>query len=90
MLILCRKKDQDIHIGDDVIVTVVRIDKGRVYIGIKAPKTVAVHRAEIFDIIQREKVADLGRCANSHCDEPAAAGGALCADCQHEADGITF
>lgn len=90
MLCLTRRKNEAIIIGDDITVTVVQIEPGRVRIGIEAPKDVPINRKEIWDIIQREKAESAGRCANSHCGEQATAGGTLCADCQHEADGITF
>lgn len=55
MLILSRKKDQAIDIGDDVSVVITEIRGDKVRLGIKAPKDVAVHRREVTLAIQRDK-----------------------------------
>jgi carbon storage regulator len=54
MLVLQRKKDQKIVIADGLItLTVTRIDRDKVAIGVDAPKDIAVHRHEIWQAIQR-------------------------------------
>jgi len=47
MLVLSRKLGEKIVIGNDVVVTLVKIDRNQVRIGIEAPKDVPVHREEI-------------------------------------------
>ena len=47
MLVLSRKKDEQIHIGEDVVLTIVDIRGDKVRIGVEAPKSVPVHRAEV-------------------------------------------
>ncbi|QDV45195.1 Carbon storage regulator [Stieleria neptunia] len=47
MLVLSRKVDQQIKIGDDVTVTVVRVEGNRVRIGISAPRDVRILRGEL-------------------------------------------
>ncbi len=42
-------------IGDDVEITIVDVRGDKVRLGITAPKSIPVHRREIFDAIQREK-----------------------------------
>ena len=42
-------------IGDDVEVTIVDIRGDKVRLGITAPKTISVHRREVYEAIQREK-----------------------------------
>jgi carbon storage regulator len=57
MLVLSRRKDETIMIGDDVEITVVDIRGDTVRLGIQAPKSVSVHRKEIYDAIQAENIA---------------------------------
>jgi len=47
MLVLTRKLNQAIVIGDDVRIVIVSIDRDQVRLGIEAPKSIPVHRAEI-------------------------------------------
>jgi cytosine deaminase len=54
MLVLARQRDETIMIGDDVQVTVVDIRGDKVRLGINAPRTVPVHRKEVYDEIRRE------------------------------------
>jgi carbon storage regulator len=62
MLVLTRKKDQSIVINDNIEITVLDIQGDQVRIGINAPKSVAVHRKEVFLEIQEEnkKAAQVG------------------------------
>lgn len=56
MLVLSRKVDESIMIGDNVQITVVEIRGDHVKIGIKAPRTITVHRKEVYEAIQRENI----------------------------------
>lgn len=51
MLILQRKLNEKIAIGDDIVIEVKAIRGGRVRLAITAPKTTSVHRMEIYDAI---------------------------------------
>lgn len=53
MLVLSRKLNQAIMIGDDVRIVVVSVDRDTVKLGIEAPRTIPVHRSEVYDEIQR-------------------------------------
>ncbi len=55
MLILTRKPKQSIRIGDEIIVTIVEVDRNNVRVGIEAPRSVAVHRSEVYDAIKGEE-----------------------------------
>lgn len=52
MLVLTRRTNESIMIGDDVVVTVLEIRGDQVRIGITAPREVQVHREEIFRAIE--------------------------------------
>jgi carbon storage regulator len=58
MLVLSRKKDEKIMIGDNITIMVVEIRGDKVRLGIEAPKEVTVHRQEVYDAIRRENAAD--------------------------------
>ena len=57
MLILTRKSGESLMIGDEVTVTVLGVKGNQVRVGINAPKSVAVHREEIYERIKREQSA---------------------------------
>jgi len=60
MLVLTRKSNQSIMIGDDVEVSVLSIMGEKVRIGIQAPRDVPVFRKEVYLEIQQEQVAAPG------------------------------
>lgn len=57
MLVLSRRREESIMIGDDIEVKVVGIRGGKVRLGIEAPRQVSVHRREIYDRISRNPQA---------------------------------
>ena len=59
MLILTRKTEQQIKIGEDITLTIIEVKGDQVKIGVEAPKTVKVYRKEVFDAIQDENKAAL-------------------------------
>jgi len=57
MLVITRKPEQSIVIGGEVEVVVLGISKDGVRLGIKAPRSVQVHRREVFEAIAAENKA---------------------------------
>jgi carbon storage regulator len=60
MLVLTRKSNQSIMIGDEIEVSVLAIMGEKVRIGIQAPRDIPVFRKEVYLEIQEEQVADKG------------------------------
>ena len=57
MLILSRKTNEKIMIGDEISISIIEIRGDQVRIGVDAPKTVKVFRQEVFDAIKAENKA---------------------------------
>jgi carbon storage regulator len=55
MLVLARKRDESIIIGDDIVIKIIDIREDTVRLGIEAPKEISVHREEVYEAIKREQ-----------------------------------
>lgn len=55
MLILTRRLNETVMIGEEITVTVLGVKGGQVRLGINAPKEVAVHREEVYERIKNEQ-----------------------------------
>ncbi len=55
MLILTRRLEETLCIGDDVRITVLGVKGNQVRLGVDAPDDTPVHREEVYDKIQKEK-----------------------------------
>jgi len=55
MLVLSRRKDESIIVGEDVEITIVDVRGNKVRLGITAPRSISVHRKELYEAIHREK-----------------------------------
>jgi len=54
MLVLSRKLNEIIRIGDNIEVTVIEIKGDKVRLGVQAPREISVHRNEVYNAIQSE------------------------------------
>lgn len=54
MLVLSRKKNESIVIGNDISIVVIELRGDKVRLGIEAPEHMPVHRQEVYDAIQRQ------------------------------------
>ena len=56
MLALSRKKGDSVIIGDNIEVVVLGVSGEQVKLGIIAPKSISVHRKEVYEQIQKENI----------------------------------
>lgn len=56
MLVLTRKSDEAIKLGDDITITVIEITGNQVRLGIEAPDSVRIYRKEIYEKIKSENI----------------------------------
>ena len=68
MLVLCRERGQTIMIGDEIEITIVGVNGGKVRLGITAPRRVAVYRKEVWEQIREQNRASGERVANGGGD----------------------
>ncbi|MBO4439999.1 MAG: carbon storage regulator CsrA [Spirochaetaceae bacterium] len=64
MLILTRKTNEKIRIGNDITITIIEVRGDQVKVGVEAPKDVKVFRQEVFNAIQNENRAAVVNTAN--------------------------
>jgi len=57
MLVLARKLDEAITIGDDIVVKVISVEKGIVKLGIDAPTSISIVRNELLDDVKDANIA---------------------------------
>ena len=57
MLILTRRVGESLMIGDQIAITVLNLKGNQVRLGIEAPKDISVHREEVYQRIQEEKIS---------------------------------
>jgi len=57
MLVLARKLNESIVLGDDITLTVISIDKGVVKLGIDAPKNISIMRSELLKDVKDANIA---------------------------------
>lgn len=57
MLVLSRRPGESIVIGNDIVVTVLEVRPDQIRLGIDAPRSVSVHREEVYQEVMRENAA---------------------------------
>lgn len=55
MLVLSRKECESVMIGENIKLTILKIEGKNIRLGFEAPKDIAIHREEIFNRISKEK-----------------------------------
>jgi carbon storage regulator len=70
MLVLSRRFQEKIFIGENIVITIVEIVPGRVRLGIEAPRDVAIYRQELMPYVvgQIEQRAEANTPANPHAE----------------------
>ncbi len=59
MLVLTRRSEEAIRIGDDILIRIVEIKGGQVRVGIEAPKGVRIYREELYQKIKNENLQSI-------------------------------
>lgn len=54
MLVLSRKLGEKIYIGENIVITVVDIDRGKIRLGIEAPRDISIYRQELLPLKNAE------------------------------------
>lgn len=65
MLVLSRKKNESIVIGEGIVITIVEVGGSRVRLGIDAPADVSVNREEVQRLVQRQTTGQPGRASGN-------------------------
>ena len=68
MLVLSRKKNESIVIGDNIVVKVVEVHGNRVRLGIEAPADVVVHRGELQCLLEQDSAKQKSNSARKSSD----------------------
>jgi carbon storage regulator len=73
MLVLSRRKDESVIIGDEISVTIVEIRGDKVRLGIEHPRDVPVHRWEVYEAIRHEDALQREQSSSSELPTPGTA-----------------
>lgn len=64
MLVISRKTDETILLGDDIEIKVIIVDNNTVKLGISAPKDISILRKEIYEKIKEENIKAISKKSN--------------------------
>ena len=70
MLVLSRKRNEQIVIGDKIVITIVDIRGDKVRLGVEAPGEVPVHRHEVYEALRRQSRPNVDAHAGEVIDKP--------------------
>ena len=56
MLVITRKKDESVLIGEDIEITIIKLEDGSVKLGISAPKDKTILRKEVYEKVKEENI----------------------------------
>ena len=56
MLVLSRKQDESLVIGDNIVITILSIDRDQVRLGVDAPRDIPIMRRELFDAVREQNI----------------------------------
>ncbi|NJN94357.1 MAG: carbon storage regulator CsrA [Anaerolineales bacterium] len=65
MLVLGRKINQSVMIGDEIVITILAVDGEQVKIGIQAPSNVTILRQELYETVKEENIRAANRSVRS-------------------------
>lgn len=58
MLVLSRKQNQSLVIGDNIVITVLSIDREQIRLGIEAPREISIIRQELFQAVKEQELIE--------------------------------
>jgi len=64
VLVISRKTDETILLGDDIEIKVISVDNNTVKLGISAPKDISILRKEIYEKIKEENIKAISKKSN--------------------------
>ena len=58
MLVLSRKQNQSLVIGDNIVITILSIDRDQIRLGIEAPREISIMRQELFQAVKEQELIE--------------------------------
>jgi carbon storage regulator len=58
VLVLSRKQNQSLVIGDNIVITILSIDRDQIRLGIEAPRDISIMRQELFQAVKEQELIE--------------------------------
>ena len=58
MLVLSRKQNQSLVIGDNIVITILSIDRDQIRLGIEAPRDISIMRQELYTAVKEQEIIE--------------------------------